>query len=82
MSEQGSLSEAREQAAMIVSLTEAESLSQDELDIVCDAAARLAIFAEWLVAMDDPEDVFGRSERQTVTLTQIIERAGKAIRGN
>jgi hypothetical protein len=36
---------------------------------------------EWLVSMDDPEDVIGRAERQTVTLTKIIERARAALRG-
>lgn len=32
-------------------------------------------FIDWLLSMDDPEDVLGRSERQTVTLTKIIDRA-------
>lgn len=32
-------------------------------------------FCDWLLAMDDPEDVMGREERRTVTLTEIINRA-------
>lgn len=38
----------------------------------------MAAFIDWLLAMDDPEDVLGREERRTVTLTQIIERARAA----
>jgi hypothetical protein len=34
---------------------------------------------EWLVSLDDPEDVLGREERRTVTLTQIIDRAHRAL---
>jgi hypothetical protein len=46
-------------------------------------AARVAAhdeFLGWLTSMDDPEDVVGREERRTVTLTRIIDRAA-ALRG-
>lgn len=33
----------------------------------------------WLVSMDDPADADGKAERQTVTLTKIIERARAAL---
>lgn len=35
--------------------------------------------AEWLVSMDDPENAEGLEVRRSVTLTQIIERAGAAL---
>lgn len=36
-------------------------------------------FCRWLVSMDEPEDVLGRAERRTVTLTQIIDRARRVL---
>lgn len=44
--------------------------------------ARLEEFARWLVSMDDPEDVIGAGERQTVNLTKIIDRARAALTGS
>lgn len=38
--------------------------------------------AEWLVSLDDPEDVDGREQRRTVTLDQIIARAREALGRN
>lgn len=35
--------------------------------------------AEWLVSMDDPENEEGMHDRQTVTLTKIIDRASEAL---
>lgn len=35
----------------------------------------VAAFLDWLISMDDPEDMEGRAERQVVTLTRIIDRA-------
>lgn len=35
--------------------------------------------AEWLVSLDDPEDVDGREQRRTVTLDQITARAREAL---
>lgn len=35
--------------------------------------------AEWLVRLDDPEDVLAREERRTLTLTEIVERARAAV---
>lgn len=33
----------------------------------------------WLAAMDDPTDEVGMAERQTVTLTKIIDEARAAL---
>lgn len=33
----------------------------------------------WLLTLDDPEDVIGREERRTVSLTAIIQRARIAL---
>lgn len=33
---------------------------------------------DWLVAMDDPQDVIGRENRRVVTMQQIIDRARAA----
>lgn len=43
---------------------------------------KLRDLARWLVSMDDPEDVLGREERRSVTLTAIIERARAALGQN
>jgi hypothetical protein len=40
---------------------------------------RLKEFARWLVSMDDPQDAIGCTERQSVTLTKIIDRARQAL---
>lgn len=43
---------------------------------------RLKEFAEWIVSMDDDDpNSPGRKDRQTVTLTQIINRAKEALDG-
>jgi hypothetical protein len=36
-------------------------------------------FIEWLIRLDDPEDVLAREERRVLTLTEIIDRARKAL---
>lgn len=41
--------------------------------------SELREFAQWLVSMDDPEDVHGREQRRAVTLTAIIDRARSAL---
>jgi hypothetical protein len=68
--------------------------TRDDLDalvegdplILRDVAARLLEqrdtldeFARWLVSMDDPDNLDGMSERRTITLTRIIERAREAL---
>lgn len=40
---------------------------------------RLEEFAEWLVAMDDPENGLALAERREITLTKIINRASTAL---
>lgn len=56
-------------------------LTDADVQVIWGELEALRQLAEWLVCMDDPEDVFGRSERQTVTLTKIIERARLALHG-
>ena len=46
-----------------------------EVDRLAGRCRELEAFLDWLIAMDDPEDVVGREERRTVTLTKIIDRA-------
>lgn len=43
--------------------------------------AKYADFVQWLVRMDDPTDVQGCTDRQVVTLTQIIGRARALLDG-
>lgn len=44
--------------------------------------SRLIDLAEWLVSLDDDDPASpGRKDRQTVTLTQIINRARAALDG-
>ena len=60
------------------------TVTEKNIDLVLEpwalAVLRLSDLAEWLVALDDPEDVIGREDRRTVTLTKIIERARDALR--
>lgn len=43
---------------------------------------RLVEFAQWIVSLDDDDPASaGRKDRQTVTLTQIINRAKEALDG-
>lgn len=43
---------------------------------------RLAEFAEWLISLDDDDpNSPGRKDRQTVTLTKIINKAKEALDG-
>lgn len=51
----------------------------DELDAIRVENEQLRAFAEWLVSMDDSEDVLGREARRTVILTNIIDRARAAL---
>lgn len=48
--------------------------------VVEEQRERLEAFARWIVAMDDPENLAGRVDRQTVTLTKIVDRAREALR--
>lgn len=45
----------------------------------CPAPETPTEFCRWLLTLDDPEDVLGRTERAQVTLTQIIRRARAAL---
>lgn len=45
-----------------------------------DREQRLYSFARWIVSLDDDDpDSPGRKERQTITLTKIVERAKEAL---
>jgi Fe-S-cluster formation regulator IscX/YfhJ len=45
-----------------------------------DQRLRLVDFAEWLISLDDDDpNSAGRKDRQTITLTKIIERAKEAL---
>lgn len=51
-----------------------------ELQAIFDQRLRLKAFAEWLVSLDDDDpNSPGRKDRQTVTLTQIVNRAKEAL---
>jgi hypothetical protein len=64
----------------------AASLPWDEMDELepseriggTEQHEALADFADWIVSLDD----VGAQERQSITLTKIIERARQALRGN
>jgi hypothetical protein len=43
---------------------------------IVDERDRLRAFAEWIISLDDDDpNSPGRKERQTITLTKIIEKA-------
>lgn len=51
----------------------------DEAMVGDRPADLLRELAEWLVSLNDPEDVDGREQRRTVALDQIITRAREAL---
>lgn len=45
---------------------------------IANELERLRGFTDWLISMDDPESESGLADRRTITLTEIIYRAGEA----